>query len=84
MFPASASGLVLKKVAERKERFRVLVDMDCTICDFESHFLRQFQSKFPHLPYIPLSSRKTFFLMDQYCVFGDHMAVSFYFMLENI
>ncbi|CAG5129750.1 unnamed protein product [Candidula unifasciata] len=50
----------------RKETLRVLVDMDMVLCDFEHHLLAEFRSKYPNLPYIPLSKRRGFYAKDQY------------------
>lgn len=45
---------------------RVLVDMDCVLCDFEGHFLKTFRDKHPDDPFIPLESRNTLWVADQY------------------
>ncbi len=58
-----------------KELYRILVDMDCTICDFEAHFLELYKVKYPHLPYVSLADRRTFYLIEQYRSFGEQMAV---------
>ena len=67
--------MTLHNFASRKVPFRVLIDMDCTICDFETYFLSSYRTKFPHLPYIPLSERRTFYLTDQYNALGEKMRV---------
>lgn len=46
--------------------FRVLLDMDCVMADFEGNFLRCFREKFPHEPFIPLEERKNFYVSDDY------------------
>ena len=50
----------------KRRPLRVLVDMDCVLCDFEGHFLSLFQSKYPCSSFIPLQERRTFYVKDQY------------------
>lgn len=61
--------------APTKELYRVLIDMDCTICDFEGFFLELYRAKYPHLQYVPLADRRTFYLIEQYRSFDNQMAV---------
>ena len=54
---------------------RVLVDMDCVMCDLESQALKRYREKYPEEPYIPLEKRNTFYLRDQYSKLRDDLGV---------
>jgi 5'-nucleotidase len=40
--------------------------MDGVIADFEKAFLQRWRRKYPTLPYVPYSKRKTFYIVDDY------------------
>ena len=61
----------------RSRPLRILVDMDGVLCDFEGHFCQKFQDKYPGLPFIPLTERKTFYLADQYSLLDPDHAVRY-------
>jgi len=44
----------------------ILIDQDGPLADFEGGFLREWKSKFPELPYIPLQNRRYFYIRDDY------------------
>nr|XP_006825056.1 PREDICTED: 5'(3')-deoxyribonucleotidase, mitochondrial-like [Saccoglossus kowalevskii] len=45
---------------------RILVDMDGVLADFEGHFLKRYQEKYPREPYINVADRHGFYLNEQY------------------
>lgn len=49
-----------------RNSFRVLLDLDQVLADFESHFLELFRGKYPDHPFIPIEKRKGFHLTEQY------------------
>ena len=54
----------------------VLVDMDGVLCDFEGHFLKLFRYQYPDDPFIPLESRNTFYLDEQYGEMDEQLEVT--------
>ena len=65
------------KTNDRK-LFRILVDLDNVMCDFESHFLKKWKEYFPQEPHLPLKDRRTFYLRDDYrnLAINDHEVYS--------
>ncbi|ELU05460.1 hypothetical protein CAPTEDRAFT_176034 [Capitella teleta] len=51
--------------------FRVLLDMDCVLADFEGNYLKCFREKFPNEPFVPLADRRHFYISDDYKKFEE-------------
>jgi len=62
--------------AQHGRSLLVLVDMDGVLCDFEGHFLKLFRDLYPDDPFIPLESRNTFYLDEQYGEMDEQLKVT--------
>jgi len=49
-----------------EKKFRVLIDMDGVLCDWEPTFLKTYKEKWPGRPFIPLEERKEFLVRNDY------------------
>lgn len=50
----------------------VLVDMDGPLADFEAGFLKAWRERYPHLPFVELHDRRTFYVRDD-AHYRDHL-----------
>ena len=58
------------------QNFRVLVDMDDTICDFDTSFLEKYREIYPEEPFIPKEERNSFYCKEQYRALRSNLEVS--------
>jgi len=47
-------------------KFRILIDMDGVLCDWEPHFLHHYRKRWPEREFIPLEKRRSFLVRHDY------------------